>query len=96
MLFQLNVELTQAHLCVELKKTGETILEADFFEKIKLDESFWSVEDHKNLIINAEKAKEIIWASCFKGHKEIDTKKVDNAKRLEEFDWETQVKLFFF
>ena len=40
-----------------------------------------------------EKANEVIWKSAFKGDKEIDTKKVDNSKRIDEFDNETQAAL---
>ena len=39
------------------------------------------------------KQTEIIWKSAFKGHKEIDTKTVDNSKRIDEFDNETQAAL---
>jgi hypothetical protein len=35
----------------------------------------------------------VIWKSAFKGHKEIDTKTVDNSKRIDEFDTETQAAL---
>ena len=44
-------------------------------------------------IIFLEKATEIIWKSAFKGGKEIDTKTVDNSKRIDEFDSETQAAL---
>ena len=36
-----------------------------------------------------EKAEENIWKTVIKGDPEIDTKKVDNSKRMEEFDEET-------
>lgn len=39
---------------------------------------------------NLEKAGEAIWKSVIVGDEEIDTKKVDNAKSLNEFDNETQ------
>jgi hypothetical protein len=39
------------------------------------------------------KLTEVIWKSAFKGHKEIDTKTVDNSKKIEEFDYETQAAL---
>ena len=64
---------------------------AGFCEKIDPSESYWTIEDGKSLNLFLDKAQELIWKSAFKGHKEIDTKKVDNSKRVEEFDNDTQV-----
>lgn len=71
----------------------EVYFEADFCEKIKSGDSYWTCEDNQFLILFLTKAQELIWKSAFKGHKEIDTKKVDNSKRIEEFDNDTQAAL---
>ena len=87
--------MTNTHLKIFLKNQSTTTpyFEAEFCEKIKGEESNWTLEDNKCLIIFIEKAQEKIWNSAFKGHKEIDTKKVDNSKRIEEFDNDTQAAL---
>jgi hypothetical protein len=72
---------------------GENYFEGEFCEKIKPDDSNWSIEDNKFIILFLEKGQEIIWKSAFKGHKEIDTKTVDNSKKIDEFDTETQAAL---
>ena len=54
-----------------------------------MDDSYWSIEDDKYLNINFEKAYEAIWKCVVLGDKEIDTKTVDNSKRIDEFDLET-------
>jgi hypothetical protein len=54
-----------------------------------VEDSFWSIEDAKFLNLNFEKAQEVIWKTVILGDEEIDTKKVDNSKNLEEFDIET-------
>lgn len=41
-------------------------------------------------MISLEKANEDIWGGVIKGDEEIDTSKVDNSKKLCEFDDETQ------
>jgi len=41
------------------------------------------------LTVTFEKAYEAIWKAVIVGDQEIDTKKVDNSKRIEEFDLET-------
>ena len=57
--------------------------------KVKIDDSYWSIEDRKWLNITFEKGYEAIWKAVIVGDAEIDTKKVDNSKRVEEFDLET-------
>lgn len=42
------------------------------------------------LTFNLEKAQDKIWSTVFKGDPEIDTSKVNNTKKIEEFDGETQ------
>ena len=68
----------------------EPLVDGELAEKVKVDDSFWSVEDGQYLNVNFEKAYEAIWKCVVLGDEEIDTKKVDNSKRIEEFDLETQ------
>lgn len=65
-------------------------MEGELCEKVKVDDSFWSVEDDEFLNVNFEKNSEVIWKTILVGDAEIDTKKVDNSKNLNEFDTETQ------
>lgn len=66
------------------------MLEGELHERVKVDDSFWSVEDNEYLNINLEKMEEKIWKTVLVGDEEIDPKTVDNTKRVEEFDLETQ------
>ena len=87
----LDVNIKAKHLRVALKsKPKEPLVDGELAEKVKVDDSFWSVEDGHFLNINFEKAYEAIWKCVILGDEEIDTKKVDNSKRIEEFDLETQ------
>ena len=61
-------------------------MEGELCEKVKVDDSFWSVEDDEFLNINFEKNSEVIWKAILVGDAEIDTKKVDNSKNLNEFE----------
>lgn len=88
---QLDVEIKAKRLRVALKaKKDEPLVEGELCEKVKVDDTFWSVEDNQFLNINFEKAGEAIWKCVILGDEEIDTKKVDNSKKIEEFDLETQ------
>jgi hypothetical protein len=90
----LDISMTVTHLKITIKSKEQTVLiDDDFCEKIKPDDSNWTLEDGQSLVFYLEKAGEVIWKSAFKGGKEIDTKKVDNSKRIDEFDNETQAAL---
>lgn len=83
------VEIKPKHLKVLIKGQSQPIIDGELCEKVKVEDSFWSVEDNKFLNLNFEKAQEVIWKTVIIGDEEIDTKKVDNSKNLEEFDIET-------
>jgi hypothetical protein len=89
----LKVDMTVTHLKIVIDGMDKPLIDADFCEKIIPDDSNWSIEDGQSIILFLEKATEIIWKSAFKGGKEIDTKTVDNSKRIDEFDSETQAAL---
>jgi len=86
----LDVQIKVKSLRVAIKGQEKPIIEGELCEKVRLDDTFWTVEDKKYLTINFEKAYEAIWKSVLVGDEEIDTKTVDNSKRIEEFDLETQ------
>ena len=82
--------MTSTNICIKLQGQEEPLLEGEFYDRIKVEDSFWSVEDNNFLLLNLDKAREGIWGTVLKGDREIDTKRADNAKRLDEFDLETQ------
>ena len=69
--------------------TDAPLMKGEFCEKIKPEDSFWSIEEKKFLNLNLEKGYEAIWKNVLLGDPEIDTTKVDNSKRIDEFDTET-------
>lgn len=72
------------------KPEDPPIIEGEFDGKVVPDDSFWNVEEKRWLNLNLEKAVEQIWKTVIAGDEEIDTSKVDNSKKVEEFDTETQ------
>ena len=88
--------MTNSNLKVSIKNAKgkkEVFFDSEFGEKIKSEESIWSLEDNKYLDLFIEKGQERIWKQAFTWHKEIDTKKVDNSKKITEFDNDTQAAL---
>lgn len=78
------------HLKVCIKGCEEPIIDSELHERVKVDDSFWSVEDNEFLNINFEKMEERIWKTVLAGDEEIDPKSVDQTKNMDEFDLETQ------
>lgn len=88
---QLNIVMKTKSILIEVKgKESEPLLKGELCEGIITEDSFWNIEDGAYVNLNLEKAKEVIWKCVLLGDEEIDTKKVDNSKKLEEFDTETQ------
>lgn len=85
----MDVKIKAKHLFVKVKGSDTPIVDGELSEKVKIDDSFWSIEDKKYCTITFEKAYEAIWKTVVIGDAEIDPKTVDNAKRIEEFDLET-------
>lgn len=82
--------MTRTHLTIFDKVTNTTLLDGEFFDAIKVDESSWNIEDGTKIILAMEKSDENVWKTILKGDEEIDPKTVDNSKKIEEFDEETQ------
>ena len=87
---QCLVIIKPKHLKVQIKGQDAAIIDGELAEKVKVEDSFWNLEDKKYINIVFEKAYEAIWKTVIVGDKEIDPKTVDNSKKIEEFDLETQ------
>jgi hypothetical protein len=84
------VKITSSNVSVVEKKTKNVLLSGDIFGPINVEESTWTLEDNLKLVFLFEKKSELIWKTVLKGDSEIDVSKVDNSKKLDEFDNETQ------
>ncbi|EGR27818.1 nuclear movement protein related, putative [Ichthyophthirius multifiliis] len=92
-IIKLIVNLNQDKFSIKLKKTNEILIQGEYYEKIKIDDSTWNIDDDFKFILTLEKGIETIWKTVFKGDPEIDATKVDNTKPLDSFDNETQSAL---
>ncbi len=71
------------------KVANKMIIDGELYDKIRTDESTWTIEDNRTLNFQFYKYEEGIWNTVIKGDEEIDPKEVDNSKKIEEFDEET-------
>jgi hypothetical protein len=91
----LDVKLTVSSLSVKSKKALAnedcplTFLEGSLVERIRLDESTWSVEGGV-VIVTLDKVQKGFWATVLKGDDKIDTELVDNRRHISDYDDITQ------
>ncbi|KTW25762.1 hypothetical protein T552_03375 [Pneumocystis carinii B80] len=73
-------------------KNKEPLIEGELFKEIKQEESTWTLENQKVIIIHLEKINKMEWwSSVVQGHPSIDTSKIqpENSK-LGDLDAETR------
>eukprot|EP00903_Cladosiphon_okamuranus_P012255 g11493.t1 len=84
-------DITKSRLRVGLKGQPP-IIDGEMYNKVKVDDSFWTLEDGKEISIALQKENQMEWWKCvIKGDAEINTSKVqpENSK-LSELDGETR------
>ncbi|CAM9090519.1 unnamed protein product [Ascophyllum nodosum] len=84
-------DITKSRLRVGIK--GQPLLvDGEMYNKVKVDDSFWTLEDGKEISIALQKENQMEWWKCVvKGDQEINTSKVqpENSK-LGDLDGETR------
>lgn len=91
----LSVSLKPSSISVRMKKAVEgedephTLLDGDLVEKIRIDESTWSLEGGV-LVLTLDKPKKTWWDTVLIGDEKIDTTLVDSRRRIDEYDESTQ------
>ncbi|CAM8887871.1 hypothetical protein QQ045_026849 [Rhodiola kirilowii] len=84
-------DIKKKHLKMGLKGQPP-IIEGELYENVKVDDSFWSLEDQKSVSILLTKHNQMEWWKCVvKGEPEIDTQKVEpENSKLSDLDPETR------
>jgi hypothetical protein len=94
----LDVKLTASSLSVKAKKalanedSPRTFLEGSLVQRIRVDESTWSVEGGV-VIVTLDKVQKTFWATVLEGDDKIDTELVDNRRHISDYDEITQGQL---
>ncbi|EEY68597.1 nuclear migration protein nudC, putative [Phytophthora infestans T30-4] len=88
---QVDVEIRAGKLRVGLRG-GETFVDGPLYNKVKMDDSFWTLEDGNRICIYLQKDNQMEWwKTIVQGDAEIDTQKVqpENSK-LDDLDSDTR------
>ena len=83
----MNINISNTNLLVKVK--NQDVINGKLYDRVKCDDSMWSIEDNKRLVIHLEKGTDNIWKTVILGDQEIDATKVENTKALDDFDPET-------
>ncbi|CAI9092545.1 OLC1v1027817C1 [Oldenlandia corymbosa var. corymbosa] len=87
----ISCEIKKNHLKVGLKNQPP-IIDGELYQPVKVDDSFWSLEDQKSISILLTKQNQMEWWKYLvKGDPEIDTQKVEpENSKLSDLDPETR------
>lgn len=88
----LDVSIHPSRIAVRIKKDGgddPAILDGCLTEKIRPDESTWSLEGGA-LLLTLDKVKKTWWGAVLEGDDEIDASLVDSTRNIGEYDEATQ------
>jgi hypothetical protein len=88
----LHVTIRPTSVSVQLKEAtppSSFLLEGDLVERIRPEESTWTIESNA-LLLTLEKVKKTWWATVFVGDDEIDTHLIDSTRNISDYDESTQ------
>jgi hypothetical protein len=74
------------------EETSHTFVEGELVEKIRADESTWSLEGGV-LVLTLDKLKKTFWATVIDGDEKIDTDLIDSRRHISEYDGSTQAQI---
>ncbi|XP_020813036.1 nudC domain-containing protein 3 [Drosophila serrata] len=90
---KLSIIIKSQYIKVNSKLNPEiVILEGNLSQRIKHNEAVWTI-DQNRLLISCDKSKELWWERLFEGDPEIDHKKIDCERYIDELPEETQATI---
>ena len=82
---QLDVKIKPTTFTITFKGQTEPFFHGEWTKQLELDDCFWSMDNDGNfveLILTKHTVKEW-WPSLFKGHRQIDLKKIEGSQYLD-------------
>ncbi|XP_055322247.1 nudC domain-containing protein 3 [Sitodiplosis mosellana] len=91
----LKVNITYTSIDIHAIVDGERtkVLGGQLYDKCKAPDAMWTITGGNKLNISVDKTKEIWWKKLFQHESEIDTKKIDCSRQMNELSDETQAQI---
>lgn len=94
----LSIEIKSTSLNVSLRNgppacsglKSREIIAGKLSQKIRIDESLWSLSPGEHVAVNLEKFEQKWWDGVFEGDEKIDKSSIDTTQQVADFDEQTQ------
>lgn len=92
---QVSVSLQSSSLRVSVSDGAEekTLVEGEFTHKINTEDSLWSLDPGKCVVLSLNKTSEVWWNAVLKGEKEIDINQINRERSMATVDEEEHAVL---
>ncbi|XP_029941282.1 nudC domain-containing protein 3 [Salarias fasciatus] len=92
---QVSVSLQSGSVRVSVRDGGadETLIDGEFTHKINTENSLWSLEPGRCVVLSLNKASEVWWNAVLKGEQEIDINQINRERSMATVDEEEHAVL---
>ncbi|XP_041826810.1 nudC domain-containing protein 3 isoform X2 [Melanotaenia boesemani] len=81
-----SLQTGSVRVCVRDGPEEKTLLEGEFTHKINTENSLWSLEPGKCVVLSLSKTSEVWWNAVLKGEKEIDVNQINRERSMATVD----------
>ncbi|XP_051542205.1 nudC domain-containing protein 3-like isoform X1 [Myxocyprinus asiaticus] len=92
---QVSVDLQPGRVCVAANEGGSqrVLMEGEFTHKINTENSLWSLEPGRCVVLSLSKTGEVWWSAVLKGETEIDVNQINRERSMATVDEEEHAVL---
>lgn len=88
-----NLQSSTVHVSVKDGAEQKTLMDGQFTHKINTENSLWSLEPGKCVVLSLNKTSEVWWNAVLKGEKEIDINQINRERSMATVDEEEHAVL---
>ncbi|XP_078127069.1 nudC domain-containing protein 3 [Sander vitreus] len=90
---RVSLQTGSLQVCVREGAEEKTLMEGEFTHKINTENSLWSLEPGRCVVLSLSKTSEIWWNAVLKGEQEIDIDKINRERSMATVDEEEHAVL---
>lgn len=90
---RVNLQTSSLQVCVRDGAEEKTLVEGEFTHKINSENSLWSLEPGRCVVLSLSKTSEVWWNAVLKGEKEIDINQINRERSMASVDDEEHAVL---